>query len=91
MQAFPIRRNATLLAAAMATQSAAAQLAAAMSTMTFALVIGSSSLLGLGPALTMVSSALTAQVAGRMMDRGGRIPVLASGYFAGATAASTPR
>src|SRR5688572_10971429 len=87
MQEFPIRRNATLLAAAMATQSAAAQLSAAMSTITFALVTGVSSLLGLGPALTMVSSALTAQVAGRMMDRGGRIPVLTGGYIAGAVGA----
>ena len=84
MPEFPIRRNATLLAAAMATQSAAAQLSAAMSSITFALVTGVSSLLGLGPALTMVSSALTAQVAGRLMDRGGRIPVLTSGYIAGA-------
>ena len=84
---YPIRRNATLLAAAMATQSAASQLAAAMSTLTFALVTGVSSLLGLGPALTQVSAALTAQVAGRMMDRGGRIPVLATGYIAGATGA----
>jgi hypothetical protein len=32
LQEFPIRRNSTLLAAAMATQSAAAQLSAAMST-----------------------------------------------------------
>src|SRR3954471_119407 len=87
MHEFPIRRNATLLAAAMATQSAASQLAAAMSTITFALVTGVSSLLGLGPALTLVSSALTAQVAGRMMDRGGRIPVLAIGYVAGAAGA----
>ena len=87
MQEFPIRRNATLLAAAMATQSAAAQLSAAMSTITFALVTGVSSLLGLGPALTMVAAALTAQVAGRMMDRGGRIPVLTGGYIAGATGA----
>lgn len=87
MQEFPIRRNATLLAAAMATQSAAAQLSAAMSTLTFALVTGVSSLLGLGPALTMVSSALTAQAAGRLMDRTGRIPVLAAGYVAGAVGA----
>jgi MFS family permease len=87
MQDFPIRRNAALLAAAMATQSAAAQLSAAMSTITFALVTGVSSLLGLGPALTMVSSALTAQAAGRMMDRGGRIPVLTAGYIAGAAGA----
>src|SRR5215208_3527291 len=84
MQDFPIRRNAGLLAAAMATQSAAAQLSAAMSTLTFALVTGVSRLLGLGPALTMVSSALTARVAGPMMDRVGRIPVLTVGYAAGA-------
>src|SRR3954470_746149 len=88
MQEFPIRRNATLLAAAMATQSAAAQLSAAMSTLTFALVTGVSSLLGLGPALTMVASAITAQAAGRMMDRRGRIPVLAAGYVAGAVGAA---
>src|ERR1043165_2642312 len=87
MQEFPIRRNATLLASAMATHSAAAQLSAAMSTLTFALVTGVSSLLGLGPALTLVSSALTAQVAGRRMDRAGRIPVLISGYIAGASGA----
>ena len=87
MQEFPIRRNATLLAAAMATQSAAAQLSAAMSTLTFALVVGASSLLGLGPALTMLSSALTAQGAGRLMDRTGRIPVLTGGYVAGALGA----
>jgi MFS family permease len=87
MEQFPIRRNATLLAGAMATQSAAAQLSAAMSTITFALVTGVSSLLGLGPALTMVSSALTAQAAGRLMDRTGRIPVLAGGYIAGAAGA----
>jgi MFS family permease len=58
-----------------------------MSTLTFALVTGVSSLLGLGPALTMVSSALTAQGAGRLMDRTGRIPVLAAGYVAGAAGA----
>jgi MFS family permease len=88
MEEFPIRRNATLLAAAMATQSAAAQLSAAMSTITFALVTGVSSLLGLGPALTMVASALTAQAAGRLMDKRGRVPVLASGYVAGALGAA---
>ena len=88
MEQFPIRRNATLLAAAMATQSAAAQLSAAMSTVTFALVTGVSSLLGVGPALTMVASALTAQPAGRMMDRVGRIPVLATGFLAGALGAA---
>jgi MFS family permease len=88
MEQFPIRRNATLLAAAMATQSAAMQLSAAMSSLTFALVTGLSSLLGMGPALTMLAAALTAQPAGRMMDRVGRIPVLAGGFVAGAVGAA---
>lgn len=77
-----------LLAGAMATQSAAMQLSAAMSSLTFALVTGISSLLGVGPALTMVAAALTAQPAGRMMDRVGRIPVLAGGFLAGALGAT---
>jgi MFS family permease len=81
---FPVRRNTVLLAGAMATQSAAMQLSAAMSSLTFALVTGISSLLGLGPALTMLAAALTAQPAGRAMDRVGRVPVLAGGFFAGA-------
>src|SRR4051812_49061068 len=88
MEQFPIRRNAALLAAAMASQSAASQLSAAMSTVTFALVTGISSLLGVGPALTMVASALTAQPAGRMMDRVGRVPVLVGGFLAGAAGAT---
>jgi MFS family permease len=88
MQDFPIRRNATLIAAAMATQSAANQLSAAMSTITFALVTGVSSLLGVGPALTMVAAALTAQPAGRLMDRVGRVPVLTGGFLAGALGAA---
>ena len=81
---FPIRRNATLLAGAMAMQSAALQLSAAMSSITFALVTGITSLLGVGPALTMVAAALSAQPAGRLMDRRGRIPVLAAGFLIGA-------
>jgi MFS family permease len=84
VEVFPVRRNATLLAAAMAAQSAAAQLSAAMSTLTFALVTGKSNLLGVGPALTMVAAALVAQPAGRLMDRVGRIPVIATGFGAGA-------
>ncbi|MEO5568599.1 MAG: MFS transporter, partial [Gemmatimonadaceae bacterium] len=39
-------------------------------------------------ALTMVAAALTAQPAGRMMDRVGRIPVLAGGFVAGALGAT---
>jgi MFS family permease len=68
----------------MAMQSAALQLSAAMSSLTFALVTGVTGLLGLGPALTMIAAALTAQPAGRTMDRIGRIPVLSGGFLAGA-------
>src|SRR5215207_6691826 len=88
MEQFPIRRNATLLAGAMATHSAAMQLSAAMSSLTFALVTGFSSLLGVGPALTMLAAALAAQPAGRLMDRVGRIPVLAAEFVAGAIGAA---
>ena len=65
-------------------QSAALQLSAAMSSLTFALATGISGLLGLGPALTMIAAAITAQPAGRMMDRVGRVPVLVGGFFTGA-------
>jgi len=68
----------------MAMLSVTAQLNAAMSSITFVAVTGVSSLLGLGPALTMVAAAVTAFPAGRLMDRHGRIPVLAGGFLAGA-------
>ena len=68
----------------MAMQSAALQLSAAMSSLTFALVTGISSLLGLGPALTMLAAAITAQPAGRTMDKVGRVPVLVGGFVTGA-------
>ena len=84
MNEFPVRRNSVLLAGAMAMQSAALQLSAAMSSITFALVTGITSLLGVGPALTMIAAALSAQPAGRLMDRRGRIPVLAAGFLTGA-------
>lgn len=85
---FPIRRNTILLASAIAVNSATLQLVAAVSAITFVAVTGVSSLLGLGPALFMVSSALTAFPAGRMMDRVGRVPVLAAGFAAGAAGAA---
>jgi MFS family permease len=83
----PIRRNTALLAAAVAVNSATLQLVAAVSALTFALVTGVTSLLGLGPALFLVSAALTALPAGRLMDRVGRVPVLAGGFALGAIGA----
>jgi len=80
----PIRRNTLLLAATMAVYSAVLQLVAAVSSITFVLVTGVEGLLGLGPAIFLIASALTAVPAGRAMDRIGRRPVIAGGYAAAA-------
>ena len=63
--ALPIRRNTVLLAATMAVNSAVLQLVAAVSSLTFVLVTGVRGLLGLGPAIFLTASALTAVPAGR--------------------------
>jgi MFS family permease len=80
----PIRRNTVLLAAVMAVNSAVLQLVAAVASLTFVLVTGVESLLGLGPAIFLTASALTAVPAGRSMDRFGRVPVIAAGFALGA-------
>jgi MFS family permease len=77
-----IRRNTVILAAVTAVNSVVLQLASAVSSLTFVLVTGDRDLLGLGPAVFLVASGLTAVVAGRAMDRYGRRPVLAAGFVA---------
>ena len=79
-----VRRNTVLLAATMAVNSAVLQLVAAVSSLTFVLVTGVRGLLGLGPAIFLTASALTAMPAGRMMDRFGRVPVMTFGFAIGA-------
>jgi MFS family permease len=73
-----------LLSASMAVNSAVLQLVAAVSSLTFVLVTGFEALLGLGPAIFLTSSALSAVPLGRAMDRFGRVPVIVSGYVVGA-------
>ena len=80
----PVRRNTILLAAIMAVNSAVLQLVAAVSSLTFVLVTGFESLLGLGPAIFLTASALTAFPAGWAMDRFGRVPVIVVGFVLGA-------
>jgi MFS family permease len=80
----PIRRNTALLGAATACFAGLSQLVAAVATLTFVLVTGIESLLGLGPALVIGTAAVAAFPAGRAMDRFGRVPVLAAGFTAGA-------
>jgi MFS family permease len=81
--ALPIARNTALLSAALAANSAMLQLQAAVASITLVLVLGVEGLLGLGPAIVLVSAAIAALPAGRAMDRFGRVPVLATGYLIG--------
>lgn len=81
--ALPVRRNTFLLAATMAVNSAVLQLVAAVSSLTFVLVTGVRGLLGLGPAIFLTASALTAMPAGRLMDRYGRTPIMSLGFVLG--------
>ena len=83
MEQFPVRRNTILLAATMTALSGMVQLAVAVATITLVLVTGIEGILGLGPAIFLTAGALAALPAGRLMDRLGRIPVLAGGCVAG--------
>jgi MFS family permease len=80
---FPVRRNTILLAATLTSLSGMVQLAVAVATVTLVLVTGIEGILGLGPAIFLTAGALAALPAGRLMDRYGRIPVLAAGCVAG--------
>ncbi len=81
--ALPIRRNTALLSGSLATNSATLQLAAAVASLTLVRVLHIEGLLGLGPAIVLASGALVALPAGLLMDRVGRVPVLAAGFAAG--------
>ncbi len=78
-----IRRNTAILAAVLAVYVAVLSLAAAVLSLTFVLVTGFRSLLGLGPAIYLAASALSALPVGRAMDRFGRVPVVATGFVLG--------
>src|SRR5215831_2571381 len=79
-----IRRNTILLSLCLVTLSGVLQLAVAVGTITLVLVTGIESILGLGPAIFLVAGALAALPAGRLMDRIGRVPVVAGGLTIGA-------
>jgi MFS family permease len=76
-----VGRNTLILATTMAVYSAVLQLVAAVSSITFVLVTGVQGLLGLGPAIFLFASAVSALPAGRAMDRLGRRPVVAAGFL----------
>jgi MFS family permease len=78
-----IRRNTVLLALCLVMLSGVLQLAAAVATITLVLATGIESILGLGPAIFLSAGALAALPAGRMMDRYGRVPIIAGGFVVG--------
>jgi MFS family permease len=80
---FPVLRNTVLLAATLTCLSGMVQLAVAVATITLVLVTGIEGILGLGPAIFLLAAAVAALPAGRLMDRIGRVPVLAGGACAG--------
>ena len=63
--------------------SATLQLSAAVASLTLVSVLDVQGLLGLGPAIFLASGALAALPAGLLMDRFGRVPVLAAGFGCG--------
>ena len=86
---FPVRRNTALLGLTLVLLSGVLQLATAVATITLVLVTGIESILGLGPAIFLTAGALAALPAGRLMDRHGRVPVIAGGFLVGAVACAT--
>ena len=85
---YPVRRNTVLLGLCLLVLSGVIQLAVAMGTITLVLATGVESILGLGPAIFLASGALAALPAGRLMDRFGRVPVIAGGFLAGSIGCS---
>lgn len=81
----PVGRNTALLSGSLAMNSATLQLAAAVASLTLVRVLDIEGLLGLGPAITLGAGALAALPAGLLMDRFGRMPVLAGGFTAGSS------
>ena len=78
-----VARNTWLLSASMAALYAMSQLVLAVAAGTFATLTNAPLLAGMGPALFMLSGAIAALLAGRGMDRFGRVPVLALGFGIG--------
>lgn len=77
------RRNALLLAGGLVLHGGMIQLAVALGTVTIVAVTGKEAVLGLGPAVYLVSGALAVAPAGRLSDSLGRITVVRGGYLLG--------
>ena len=83
MQGFPVTRNAVLLAGGLVCLNGGVQLFVALSTVTLVAVTGIEGILGLGPAIYLLSGAVAVFPAGRLGDRVGRMPVIRGGFALG--------
>ncbi len=88
MPAYPVRRNAFLLAAGLVCLSGMFQLTVALATTTLVVVTGVEGILGLGPAIFLLAGSLGVLPAGRAMDRFGRMPVIRAAFLTGAAGTS---
>jgi len=79
----PVGRNTALLSSSLAMNSATLQMSAAVASLTLVSVLDIEGLLGLGPAIVLAAGALAALPAGLLMDRMGRVPILAGGFGCG--------
>ena len=77
------RRNALLLAGGLVLHGGMIQLAVALGTVTIVAVTGREGVLGVGPAVYLLSGALAVAPAGRLSDSVGRITVIRGGYVLG--------
>ncbi len=83
MTKLAVGRNTALLSSSQAMNSATLQLSAAVASLTLVSVLDIEGLLGLGPAIVLAAGALAALPAGLLMDRMGRVPILAGGFGCG--------
>jgi MFS family permease len=79
-----VKRNAFLLAGGLVCNSGMFQLSAALSSLTLVAVTGIKGILGLGPAIFLMASALAVGPAGRLSDRYGRMFVIRIAFAGGA-------
>ncbi|MES1246393.1 MAG: MFS transporter [Actinomycetota bacterium] len=79
-----VKRNAFLLAGGLVCNSGMFQLSAALSSLTLVAVTGIKGILGLGPAIFLLASALAVGPAGRASDRFGRMVVIRIAFVGGA-------
>src|SRR4029077_16378184 len=84
-----VRRNAFLLAGSLVCNSAAFQLAAALSSLTLVAVTGVKGILGLGPAIFLAAGAIAVGPAGRLMDRTRRMPLIRGAFVLGGIGCGT--